>query len=72
MCIDLNSIKSYNMILIKIYLPENSIIQGYFAEMSLGTWEENQSFFQFYVGKYKILQPMIGSYMAISNYHSSL
>ena len=43
-CINLIWIKSYNMILVKIYffMSENASFQGYFAEVSFDTSEGNQ------------------------------
>ena len=43
-CLNLNWIKSYDIILVKrfFFMPENALFQGYFAKVSLGTSYENQ------------------------------
>ena len=38
-CLNLNGIKSYDIILVKrfFFMPENALYQGYFAEVGFGT-----------------------------------
>ena len=59
--LNLNSIKSYNIILVKIhffFMPENASFQGYFAKVSFDTFYETGShilimaFFSKFIGAF--------------------